>query len=246
MNERYFWTMPEVKALKEHYHAGGAAACRERLPNRSERAIYAQARHLGLKYKNGRRPRLKYETTEEIDQRILDCYQNHPAPGAVKRLAHSLRRPFWWVKKRAMHLGLARPNRRDPEWTEPEIALLAKHAHKTPEVIRRILLKNGFRRTANAIMIKCRRLHLDTLDTEHYTARSLAREFGVDSHTVTRWIEQGWLKASRRGTQRIEAQHGDHWWIKRKDVHNFIKETFQMIDFRKVDKTFLVDLLANP
>lgn len=73
----------------------------------------------------------------------------------------------------------------------------------------------------------------------------MASEFGVDIKVVTRWIDQGWLVAGRRGTKRVESQGGDQWWIKRKHVRDFVIESIGIIDIRKVDKVWFVDLLSS-
>ena len=35
------------------------------------------------------------------------------------------------------------------------------------------------------------------------------------------------------------------WWIKRKHVRDFVAESIGIIDIRKVDKVWFVDLLVN-
>ena len=39
-------------------------------------------------------------------------------------------------------------------------------------------------------------------DASFYSANALAQALGIDSHTVTRWIKSGHLKAKFRGTAR--------------------------------------------
>jgi hypothetical protein len=243
---RRSWTLPEQKVVREHYATGGARACRALLPHRSEGAIHQQAIKIGIRSARQQRPSRPWPVDAEMDRHIVECYRNHPERGAVNRLAARLGRPVWWVKKRAVVLGVTIRLTKEPAWSAAEIELLRKHAHKTPEVIRRTFTKHGFRRTPTAITVKRCRLQLDTIDYDHYTARQLAAEFGVDPTTVSAWIERGWLKATRRGTARTEAQGGDHWWIKRKDVRGFIAENAGVIDLRKVDKVWFIDLLVSP
>lgn len=240
-----FWTMAEQKVVRELYATGGAKACRERLPQRSEGSIYQEAQKLGLRSATQQAPSRPYGTSEEIDRTIIECYRNRTERGEVNRLALRLGRPAWWVKKRAVHLGVSVALKKEPEWSRVEIELLERNAHKNEQVIRKIFANHGFNRTATAIVVKRKRLQCDTTDIEHYTARQLASEFGVDASTVCSWIERGWLKAKRRGTERTEAQ-GDHWWIKRKHVRDFVAENAGVVDIRKVDKVWFVDLLVNP
>jgi hypothetical protein len=79
-----------------------------------------------------------------------------------------------------------------------------------------------------------------------YNSRQLAECFGVScSKTVTRWIELGHLKAERRGTNRLEIQGGDMGFIHEKNIRQFIVENIALIDIRKVDKFWFVDMLAK-
>lgn len=247
--ERYFWTTKELAIVKAHYPAGGTADCLPLLPRRTKDGIYGQAHKLGLMYRDNKpRPRKSWFATDEIDRQIITCYQTKPEMDSVKTLAALLRRPYWWVKKRASFLGVARPltpGGKKLEWSGQELELLEKHATKNPEVIARIFRKNGYRRTSTAIVIKLKRMAFDTVDIDLYCARSLGRAFGVDVKVVIRWIENGWLKARRRGTKRTAQQGGDMWWVKRKDVRNFVIENVAAVDIRKVDKDWFVDLLAN-
>ncbi|MDR9502676.1 MAG: hypothetical protein RI601_12865, partial [Desulfurivibrionaceae bacterium] len=109
----------------------------------------------------------------------------------------------------------------------------------------RIFRNNGHQRSATAIAVKRVRLKCDTIDIDNYTATQLAGELGVDIKTVTRWIEKGWLTATRKGTKRTAAQGGDQWHIKRKHIREFIIESIGIIDIRKVDKVWLVDILTG-
>lgn len=248
--ERYFWTNKERAIIAEHYPTGGAEACVPHLPRRTKRSIYQQARKMGIMYGDNKpKIRKRWESNDEIDGLIVRCYQSNPEKGAVKALANRLRRPYWWVKKRASYLGVAQPalsGNKEPEWSRAEVELLEKHSHKHPGVIAKIFRNNGYRRTATAIVVKRKRLGYSNLDIDHYTATQLAGEFGVDIKVVTRWIEKGWLKATRRGTERTVQQGGDMWWIKRKDIRTFIVDSIGIIDIRKVDKTWFVDLLVAP
>jgi hypothetical protein len=243
---RYYWTNKEVAVVNAHYPTGGVKACLPLLPRRTKGAIYQQDAKLGLVERKA--PRGSWPATEEVDRMIVECYRNHPEKGALRKLAKRVNRPYWWVKKRGANLGVAKlalAENKEAEWSTAEIELLEKHAHKQPEIIARAFRANGHARTATAIAVKRKRLQFNALDIDHYTATQLAGEFGVDIKVVTRWIDQGWLVAGRRGTKRTAIQGGDHWWIKRKHVRDFVIGSIGIIDIRKVDKVWLVDLLAN-
>ena len=74
---------------------------------------------------------------------------------------------------------------------------------------------------------------------------SLSFCFGVDSSVVARWIKKGLMKTQKRGTARTEDQGGDSYYIKDIWVRNFIVDNVGILDFRKIDKYWLVDLLSG-
>jgi len=58
---------------------------------------------------------------------------------------------------------------------------------------------------------------------------------------VLRWIEKGLLKASKKGTKR----ENDEWHIEDRHIRQFIVENVGIIDIRKVDKVWFVELLTG-
>ena len=66
--------------------------------------------------------------------------------------------------------------------------------------------------------------------------------FGVDGKTVTRWIACEDLPARRRGTARTAAQGGDEWEIERRKLRAWIRDHAQLVDLRKVDRYWFIDL----
>jgi len=194
-------------------------------------------------------PSKKYHFTPEMDDRIRVLYQNKVGmksvayKGYVQDLAAKFGMPRWRVSKRAVELGILPVQKKEPVWSEKELEILERSAHLTPGIIQKNLKKKGFSRTQMGIILKRKQMRF--LKNLHgHSARSVAVCFGIDDHTIIRWIEKGWLKARKRGTERIKAQGGDHWFIKNKWIRDFIKESVSVIDFRKVDKYWLVDLLS--
>jgi len=106
------------------------------------------------------------------------------------------------------------------------------------------LKQKGYSRTEMGIKLKRKRMRF-LQNLNGYSARSVALCFGIDEHSVIRWIKQGWLKAKRRGTERTEANGGDMYFIKNQWIRKFIKESVAVIDFRKIDKYWLIDLLSG-
>jgi hypothetical protein len=245
---RYHWTNKEVAIVREHYERLGPEGLLPLLPRRTVGSIYQKGKALGLTTPLGSCGKGLYRrwaSTPHIDDAIRRLYQAPPTRGAVKAFAASIARPRAWVTVRAIELGVAVTRFKEPPWTAEEIEYAMANAHRTPRFVSRSMRSRGWHRTPTAIKVKLKRLGACTEDPDHYTARGLAVLFGVDSKTVCLWITRGWLKAKRRGTERTEAQHGDQWWIHRREVRSFIVENAGIVDLRKVDRVWFIDLLAN-
>lgn len=242
---RYYWSTAEDRVLREHYgSSGGPARCAELL-GRSLSAVYSHAQTLGLRgtrYAPVRPGARKYEATPAIDAEIRRVYQEPPRRNAVKELAARVGRPRWWVSKRALALGLSVPRFKEPDWSAKELELLRALAHHTPPVIARKFRASGFRRSETAIVVKRKRLALDLRDSDHFTAAQLAGLMGVNGTTVAGWIRREGVPATRRGTRRVAAQGGDAHWIARRDLRAWIARHAQLVDLRKVDRFWFLDL----
>jgi hypothetical protein len=245
---RRFWTGREEMILRNAYPVGGLPDCLEKLPGRSAKSIYQRAGLLGLQSPGEATrgtPRQHHATNDYIDGLIARTYQNNPDTGAIKKLARTIDRPRSWIRSRAVKLGCALPRFKSPPWVAAENEIIAENAHLGPAALQRRLVRAGYQRTETAIVVQLKRLGASTEDPDHYSARGLAVLFGVDVKVVTGWILKGWLKAAKRGTARTEQQGGDEWWISRRQVRRFVVESVQVIDFRKLDKVWLIDLLTR-
>ena len=105
-------------------------------------------------------------------------------------------------------------------------------------------MKEGFHRTVTGIVLKRKRQRLPS-NLKGQSAHGLSDCFGVDSKTICEWIASGKLKAEKRGTNRTDRQGGDIWFIKDRCIRNFIINYISEVDFRKVDKYWLVDILTG-
>lgn len=195
---------------------------------------------------SARKPkRRKYVFTDQIDQLVREVYLNRgrdQSRFSTRGLAKKVGIPHWALKKRAQELGLART--KELPWSEPELEILARHAWLSLERIRLKLKAAGYARTATAIQLKLKRMRFKH-DASFYSAKGLADALGIDPHAVVRWIRQGHLKASARGTARTEQQNGDTYVIHEKDVRRFILQHPSDIDLRKVDQLWFLDLITN-
>lgn len=246
---RRFWTTTEVRILHATYPTGGLEGCVAALPGRSASSIYQRAGREGLRKRNasgGVTERRVWPTTPQIDAAITRVYSGAPSNGAVKKLALTLGRPRGWICNRARALGLVVPRFKEAPWSEAEIEIVRAHGGKHPDVVRRIMKKAGFTRTATAIKLKTKRLHIAReVDENLYTARGLGIALGIDSGMISSWIARGWLKARRKPVPKGCDPEKGNWVIARRDVRNFVIDNVAVVDFRKVDKFWLVDLLAG-
>lgn len=190
----------------------------------------------------------KYVPNDGIDRMITRIYterlekRTHALPH-LRQYAKQIGWPGWAVRKRARQLGLART--KESTWSEKEIRILERWAYLSDERIRLKLKASGFIRTTTAVHLKLKRMRIRQC-SGFYTARGLAELMGVDSHCVARWIGLGYLKAERRGTERVEAQHGDIWCIKEKDVREFVLSHPLEFAIRKVaDQLWFLDLVTD-
>jgi hypothetical protein len=78
------------------------------------------------------------------------------------------------------------------------------------------------------------------------SATSAGRVIGWDAKPVSVYCLKGLIRSSRRGTKRLPQQGGDVHSIERADLRQFVIDNLELIDFRKVDKFALVDLLVGP
>ena len=195
-----------------------------------------------VNYKKG-----KWPISPEMHKEIKRLYQtrvgmskDHP----VKAYAEKIGYPRWKITRYAMTQGWVARQKKARGWSEKELRILQQSAHRHPEVIQRHLKRTGFNRTVVAIVQKRKRQRcLKNIGGQ--SAYQLAQCFGIDSHTITRWIRLGYLKANKRGTERTSKQGGDTYFIRDKWVRDFILEYIAEIDIRKVDKFWFVDLLAG-
>jgi hypothetical protein len=182
-----------------------------------------------------------------IDPLLHDLYVNRAGQGhngfSVKPLAERLGLPTFVLKHRAVILGLART--KEFPWSEKEIKILERFAHRHPEVIQRKLKCAGFHRSMTGIVLKRKRLRL-CKNHGGWSLTQLALAFGEDQHKISLWVNTGLLRAEHCGTKRLPQQGGDRYFIKPAWVKAFIVQNIAEVDLRKADKYFIVDVLTGP
>lgn len=186
----------------------------------------------------------KYIITPDMHERIEAVYKQYTGKGQVNVLAKALKLPRWKVSRYAMSQGWIAKQKKVRPWTDEEREQLQKLARYTTPVIQRKMAEKGYKRTEVAIVMQLKRGKM-VKNLDGHSARDVAECLGVDDHFVLNAIKAGDLKAGRRGTARTERQGGDHWYIRDRDIKNYIIENLHKIDIRKVDKYWFMDMITN-
>ena len=231
----YFWTTPEVATLSLLWNEGkGIELLLTALPGRSQSAIEQKASDIGLA-KSNEAPSLRPTANGKVDAEIKAAYSNGDR-GAVQKLSASLGVPHWWISRRAGQLGLVKPRLREPDWTPPEIDILARSGREGVAVAHRALRVEGFDRSVASVASRLRTVKLTSDPEDAVSARSLATLMGVDEKTVVRWITTGGLVAARSGAG---------WRVTRKAIRTWVIAHPQLITLRSVEAVWFIELLAG-
>ena len=187
----------------------------------------------------------KYPVSPELHEEIKKLYQNKiDCSGMVAEFAKKHGLPRWKVTRYAVEHGWTSKQKKEPNWTKDELSILKNNAMHCPSVIQRKLKAAGFKRSLVGIVLKRKRMRYLT-NLPGQSAQSLAMCLGEDVHFILNAIDKGILRATRRQQERTPQQGGNAYLIRDKDAKQFVIENIHMIDTRKVDKYWLVDLLTN-
>jgi hypothetical protein len=193
-----------------------------------------------------RRKPAKWVSNDRIDEALRKLYSESPDARSrpnVTMFAEKIGWPKWALLRRAVALGLART--KEKPWSEPELKVLEHFAWMSDDKISEKLRRAGYARSRVAVHLKLRRMRFKQ-NTPYYTANALAQAFGIDSHTVLRWVREKKLWARLRGCDRVPNQRGDIWMIHEKDVRRFVMEHPLAFDIRKVDQLWFMELVKGP
>ena len=240
-----FWTEAEDAILREHYGEVGARGCAMRLPGRAARHIYARARKLGLRFE-GMAERVSH--AGRLDDDVIRAgWAELRGRGAVQAFADRLGVPRPALSQAALRLGLTMPHKKEPVWSEAELALLPRAPLHDLKRAAALFAAHGFTRSPSSIKVKAARLKLSRRATrETMSAGAAGKLLGVDSKTVTSWILAGDLAADRRDDARLPQQGGSAFAITAAALRAFVIEHLERIDIRRVDKFAFVALLTCP
>lgn len=185
-------------------------------------------RHRGRKVK-------KYDWTPERDALLRARYD-----GKVRNRSTEIARlfgwPAWVIKKRAGHLGLCYPIERK-DWTAEETDFLLEHAGRRTS----LWIARQLRRSETSVVLKFKRMKISRRVRDGYTLRTLEMCFGVDHHSIERWVREGKLSVRKRHTKRPLQI----WKATDEQILKFIVENPTSFRLDKVDQVWFMDLITS-
>lgn len=234
------WTHSQLALLKHYPEKGGqwvTNKCNEvpGAPHRTVAAVRRKARKLGYFAQAESMP-----TTDHIDAAVRRAYQSG-APGAAARCAKACNRPMWWVVKRAKDLKL-RPLR-GRIFNPTEAACIEANAHLPPSEIQVKLKRLGYARSAQSIRLYITKNGIQPDRDKPLDAKQTAELFGVEVETLLRHVRSGRLIARRAGEGGPSSP--SVYLIEPKEIARFVIMHPQMIDLRKVEPVWFIDMLAT-
>ena len=184
----------------------------------------------------------KYFFASEMDKEILYTYSiNIDNKPRVINLAKKFNMPRWAIYQRALKIGAVNSSHQKRPWEYDEIKILERNAHYAPLTIKKKLAKAGFHRSIASIVLKRKRMRL--LSNLKGVSACLCAEFlGVDLHWVLNHISTGSLKAE---VIRRDREGKSNYYIKERNLRQFIINNPDVIDLRKVEKYYFIELVAN-
>jgi hypothetical protein len=184
----------------------------------------------------------KYFFASEMDKEILYTYSiNIDNKPRVINLAKKFNMPRWAIYQRALKIGAVNSSHQKRPWEYDEIKILERNAHYAPLTIKKKLAKAGFHRSIASIVLKRKRMRL--LSNLKGVSACLCAEFlGVDLHWVLNHISTGSLKAE---VIRRDREGKANYYIKERNLRQFIINNPDVIDLRKVEKYYFIELVAN-
>ena len=203
-----------------------------------------QEQMVGAPRKQRGGPTQKYILSAEGRQLILDHYDSQPK--TIDWLVEQLSPPGQLIPRHVVikwagQLDIARA--KDPPWSKDDERYLRNALHHVgPKAIARTL-----GRTETAVKIKAKRLDLRKIVTGGgFTLRAVCRGLGVDHHQVERWMVNGWFGGTRRDSNRRGKQRGDIWYYTAESIRELVRQHPEEIDRRRVDWTWLIEVLVGP
>lgn len=238
------WSDEDMAIMREHWPNLGTVKVQQMLSLwRSESCIRMKAKRMGLVRAKRRAPYQCYVQSDLVDHQILQAYATGK-PGEIKSLSQRLGRNYGWIRWRAVHLGCRPMRLKEPDWCAEELAILARMEGIGPYSAQRALKRAGYVRGINAVYERMRRkMHLDLHEDGQMTLNSVAIALHVDHKVVGRWADKHGLKTSKRMS--YDGNTHPARWVSRAELRRFIRDNPVLVDIRKADKFWLIDLLTE-
>lgn len=238
------WTRAELDLMTEHWPKGGIRAVAPLLPHRSGESLRGKADFLGL-HINGRKRPEKYHPSEFIDAAIRRAYQTG-APN-LSNLERATGRHRGWIKWRAAAMGVSITNGGNhAPWSADENALLQDGIDngKSATALHLALKRAGYHRSLSATATQIFKLGL-SFTRDWWTASDVALMFAIDHKSIVRWLESGWLVATKeRGPSASKDAATTLWKIQPEAVRRFMLAYPEKWDHRRLNREILLDLLV--
>ena len=184
----------------------------------------------------------KYTFTPEMDKELLYTYSiNTDSKPRLTNLARKFRMPRWALYQRALKIGAVQSSQQKKKWTDQEIKIIQQNARYEPLTIKKRLEKAGFKRSIASIVLKRKRMRLLS-NGKGMSACLCAQFLGVSLRIVLNHIKAGLLRAE---IIRYDQQGKANYYIREKDLRSFIINNPDVVDLRKVEKYYFIELLAN-
>ena len=184
----------------------------------------------------------KYQFTEEMDREIHHTYGiNTDSKPRLQNLAKKFNMPRWALYQRALKMGAVKSSHQKTKWGKGEVSILKNNAHYATLTIRKKLEEACFQRSIASIVLKRKRMRFLS-NLKGMSACLCAESLGVDLHWVLKHIRSGLLKAEMVSQDR---QGKINYYIKEEDIRQFIITNPDLIDLRKVEKHYFIELVAN-
>ena len=221
-NQKPF-TEEEDQYLRNHYGKKTIKELCEDL-NRTKHSVNNRIARLDLR----KETRIRSYWTEEEDSFLKE----HVSSMTMKEIAEELGKTSNSVNSRIRTLGL----REEPicrRWTEEEDEFILKYYGIRPVE----WLSCKLKRTSEAIESRMTKISCGGArgNTQYITSYELAREVGVDVHTVYRWVENHQLKNETIKTNNAEFMAFDVvvFW-------KWAENNKELINFNKIEKNALL------
>lgn len=187
-----------------------------------------------------------------VDPQIRAAYRTN-TKGAILQLAERIGVHRATLGRRAVVIGIREVGQRIFEYSDAETKFMIRHYPTPLHELQKMMVAKGFRKwnlesLSNRYYLLREKgllhnLYDELADRDLYAIAEISELFGIGEAQVRNWIKNQWLKttypSSRENPVYIQP-------IKRKDLHEFMKNNPSKWDSRKCNHLWMVDILTSP